>query len=252
MSGPKTNPPKDASGSRLSDQPSLLPCLLLRRGQVCLPSPDGPLVAHTPSGQTYDPFDVVDQLARDHPIIYVVDLDGIERGQPQLDYLQELTREATIWADAGVRNADQAIDVLVAGVSRVILSSATLVGPREVRRAWRLSTDIVFELDLGPSGLRLKGEWPVASPREVASLVREVGVTDLVLSPREIDVDWSLVRDVATAGPVWVDGSFSLNERGRLAESGASGGIFHLDGILGREEKPLASAPPPPRTRSAR
>lgn len=234
-----------------ADRP-LLPCLLLRKGQVCLPSDDGPIAARNPAGQPLDPFEVVDQLVRSYPIVYVVDLDGIEKGDPQLDYLQELSRDATIWVDAGVRTSDQAIDVLVAGASKAILSSATIAGPREIRRAWRLSTDLAFELELSDQGPRLRGEWPVTSAREVAALARETGLTDLVVSPRGVEVDWSLVQDLGRAGPVWVDGSFDPSDKARLAEAGASGGIFHLSGLFGAPSEPLPSLGTPLSQRGAR
>src|SRR5208282_3433178 len=40
--------------------PLLVPCLMLRRGQVCLPGPKGPVRVRTRSGPALDPFDVVD------------------------------------------------------------------------------------------------------------------------------------------------------------------------------------------------
>jgi phosphoribosylformimino-5-aminoimidazole carboxamide ribonucleotide (ProFAR) isomerase len=221
--------------------PSLIPCLLLRKGQVCLPSPSGPIVARGPDGELYDPFDVVDRLTPEYSTLYVVDLDGIERADPQLDYLQELSRDVTLWADAGVRNAEQAIDVLVTGVSKAVLSSATITQPKEVRRAWKLSSDLLFEIDLTAQGPTLRGEWPTRDARGVAETVRATGLTDLIVSPREIDVDWTLVRSLAQAGSVWVDGSFSERESSQLTSVGAAGGIFHLDGILGDGHRPLPS-----------
>ncbi len=250
MSAPVPGSPGSTKSGPSS--PSLLPCVLLRKGKVCLPSEEGPVDALSPSGTPYDPFDVVDRLVRSYPVIYVVDLDGIERGEPQLDYLQELAREATVWVDAGVRNADQAIDVLVAGAAKAVLSSATLEGPKEVRRAWRLSTDVAFELEIGRSGPRLRGDWSATDAVSVVAQVRETGVSEIVLSPREIDVDWSLVRTIASSGPVWVNGSFVPADAARLSETGASGGIFHLDGLLREREHPLPSSTSPTSSRGAR
>lgn len=194
----------------------------------------------------------MDRLVSQFPIIYVVDLDGIERGDPQLDYLQELSREATVWADAGVRTADQAIDVLVAGAARAVLSSATLGGPRELRRAWKLSSELIFEIETTVQGTRLRGDWPTSDPVGIADLVRQAGLSEVVLSPREIDVDWALVRTIAATGPVWVNGSFSTGDAPRLAENGASGGIFHLNGLLRHQEQPLPSGRGAPRPPGAR
>jgi hypothetical protein len=210
---------------------------MLRGGQVCRPGPEGPTAARTPSGGPFDPFDVVDRLQPDYALLYVVDLDGIDRGDPQLDYLQEISRDMAMWVDAGVRTADQAIDILVAGARRAVLSSAYLRGPKQLQRAWRLSTELVFEIELadGRVGPAHDG-WGTEDPLELARTVRAAGPDHLILSPREVEPDWNLVRGVAALGPTWVDGSFAPGQLDRLRETGAAGGIFHIDELLDRWE----------------
>lgn len=201
-------------------------------------------MARAASGSPYDPFDVVDRLTPDYSLVYVVDLDGIEKGDPQLDYLQEIARDVTLWVDAGVRTADQAIDVLVSGARRVVLSSAYLRGPKQLARAWRLTPEIVFEIEL--EGTRISpahGEWGTEDPVALARIVRGVGPDHLVLSPRENEPDWSLIRTVAGEGPTWVDGSFALPSADRLRDTGARGGIFHLDQLFDHWEDGTSSDP---------
>ncbi len=213
--------------------PSLVPCLLLKAGEVYRPGPDGPEVARTPKGVPFDPFDVVDRLSPDYALLYVVDLDGIEREDPQLDYLQELSRDMTLWVDAGVRTADHAIDILVSGARRVVLSSAYLQGPKQLARAWKLSPEIVFEIELdGTHVAPAHADWDAQDPVALARAVRAMGPDHLILSPREKEPDWALVRSVSADGPTWVDGAFSVEESGRLTDSGARGGIFHLTDLL--------------------
>jgi len=222
--------------------PALMPCLLLRKGEVCLPGPDGPAAAHAPDGRLFDPFDVVDRLAKDYSMLYVVDLDGLEHQEPQLDYLQEISRDMTMWVDGGVRTADQAIDILVAGARRAVLSSAYLHGPRQLKRAWRLSTELVFEMEFEAAGRLALADpaWGTEDPLELARLVREAGPDHLIVSPRETDPDWNLVAQVAAAGPTWVDGSFHPRDLSQLAAARASGGIFHIEDLLENwEETPL-------------
>lgn len=217
---------------------TLVPCLMLKGGQVFRPGPDGPTVARDSGGTPLDPFDVVDRLAPDNALLYVVDLDGVERGNPQLDYLQEIARDTTLWVDAGVRTADQAIDILVTGARRAVLSSAYLRTPKQLARAWRLSSELVFEIEIeGPRVSPTPADWGTSDPIELARTVRAAGPDHIVLSPREAEPDWSVVRAVAGAGPTWVDGSFSRADAPRLAETGATGGIFHLDELFDRWEE---------------
>jgi len=221
---------------------------MLRHGEVQLPTKDGPVPARRPDGEPYDPFDLVDRLVADYALIYLVDLDGVETGEPQLDLLQELARDAPLWVDGGVQVADQAIDILVTGAQRAVLSSATLHGLQELTRAWRLSSELVFEVELDGTGLAARAEWPADDPLELVRQVREVGVDHIVLSPREVDPSWELVRAVSRGGPTWVDGSFSVDEIDRVRQAGAQGGIFHIDRLLGspalraRDASPLRSA----------
>lgn len=200
---------------------------------MCLPGPDGPVAATGPDGQFFDPFDVVDRLTPQYSLLYVVDLDGIESQQTQLDYLQEFSRDIPLWVDAGVRTADQAIDVIVAGARRAVLSSAYLRGPRELKRAWRLSTEYVFEVELsGAAVTSADAQWNTRDPYQLVRDVRAIGIDHFVVSPRETDPDWEVVRTIATVGPTWVDGTFTPEGLPRLAPAGAAGGIFHLDRLL--------------------
>lgn len=225
-----------------------MPCLLLRRGEVCLPGPDGPVTARAPDGAPFDPFDVVDRLAEGFSMLYLVDLDGLEHGDPQLDYLQEISRDMTLWVDGGVRTAEQAIDILVSGARRAVLSSAYLHGPRQLKRAWRLSTELVFELEFDANGhLSLADpSWETEDPLALARIVREMGPDHLIVSPREADPNWNLISQIAAGGPTWVDGSFQRTDAEHLRSAGASGGIFHIDDILTHwNERPISGGRPP-------
>ncbi len=211
----------------------LVPCLLLRRGQVCLPGPNGPVRVRTRSGPPLDPFDVVDRLEPDFDRLYLVDLDGIERGTPQLEYIQELSRDMDLWVDSGVATADAAIDILVAGAQRAVLSSSYLRGSVELKRAWKLSTDWAYEIELVQGRVQTSRTAPDdTDPPTLIQFARGIGITDVIVSPRQQDPDWGLIQSIAAGGPTWVDGTFDETQQARLSEVGAAGGIFHLDRVL--------------------
>ena len=212
----------------------LLPCLLIRNGGICLPGPEGPVPARDAEGHPFDILDVADQLGERYGRMYVVDLDGWERDQPQLDYLQEIARAGEVWVDAGVRTGEQAIDVVVAGAFRTVLSTSHLDGARELTTAWKLSPEIAFEVRVEHGSVSGRAdEWSHATVADVARQVRTVGVQDVVYTPATEPVDWALVRTIAPAGPLWVGGSFRFEELDELQRSGAAGGIFQLHDELG-------------------
>ena len=207
--------------------------MLLRRGQVCLPGPNGPVPALRQSGGEFDVFDIIDRLSPNFPFLYFADLDGLEQNDPQLEFVQELSRDMPLWVDSGVRKSDQAIDVIVAGAQKAVLSSAYLRGPKELRRAWRLSTELVFEVETvdGQLGTVDPG-WGTSDPLEIVRAARTVGLDSVVVSPRETDPDWTMISAISAGGPTWVDGSFTPDAAPRLATAGATGGIFHIDSLL--------------------
>jgi hypothetical protein len=168
----------------------------------------------------------------------LADLDGLENNDPQLEYVQELSRDMPLWVDSGVRKADQAIDVLVAGAQKAVLSSAYLRGPKELRRAWRLSTELVFEIETVEGRLgKVDPGWETTDPTELVRIAREVGVGSVVISPRETEPNWALVAALCAGGPTWVDGTFSPSDAPRLASAGAAGGIFHIDSVLAEMDR---------------
>ncbi len=207
-----------------------------------IPGESGPVEARTPNGHRVDLFDFTDYLAAKYRRIYVVDLDGIEHNRPQLDYLQELTKDTDVWIDGGTSSGDGVIDILVAGARRAVVGPSRLRDPRELKRALALTTELAFEIELDAGGaVRRRAGWPEEIPA-ILDAARGLGITEVILSPRVDPVDWRLAAEIASGGSLWVDGTLERSEEGRLAEIGASGGLFHVPGELPRFE---AEGPPP-------
>lgn len=205
-----------------------VPCLMVRKGTIAVPGEDGPTLLRDASGSPVDVFDAFDRLSGDRRRVYAVDLDGIEHDHPALDLWPELAREADLWIDAGVPTADQAIDILVSGARRAVLSTRRLRGPTELQRAWGLSQDLAFEIETA-AGKVPHGAWKGRPVDEVAAEVRNGGPTILVISPREEPVDWNLIARIAAGGPTWVAGTYEFGNLRRLEAAGARGGIYHPD-----------------------
>ena len=168
--------------------PKLVPCLLLRKGQVCLPAPTARSRSRPGPARRSTRLMSLTGSDRSTDRLYLVDLDGIERGSPQLEDIQELSRDIDLWVNAGVPSAESAIDILVAGAQRAVLSSAYLRGPVELRRAWKLSTDWVFEVEIVEGKVQNSGPgWETSDIGTLAQAARAVGIADVVLSPRERD-----------------------------------------------------------------
>jgi phosphoribosylformimino-5-aminoimidazole carboxamide ribonucleotide (ProFAR) isomerase len=208
--------------------PILVPNLYLDSGHIVEPVSGQFEPVRDETGKEVDPFEVADRLVAKYQRFCVVDLEGLRRNRAQLDYLQELSRSGELWVDAGVRAGDQVIDILVTGAQRTILSTAYLLGPKELRRAWRLSTEVLFAVEIEEGVVRPRGnEWDGKPVAEAVSNARAVGVVDVILRSRNSQTDWALVRQLAAPGPLWVDGGAESTLNSRLPSAGAVGGFFN-------------------------
>jgi phosphoribosylformimino-5-aminoimidazole carboxamide ribotide isomerase len=130
--------------------------------------------------------------------LYVADLDGIVRRQPNWQTLRELSATGfDIWVDAGVRETRDAVAMLNAGASKIIAGLESLSGPLLLKSLIDDVTAerIIFSLDLN-AGRPMTDEaanWPADSALEIARFAINAGVTqmivlDLVSGPSTLDL----------------------------------------------------------------
>ncbi|MGC2288548.1 MAG: HisA/HisF-related TIM barrel protein [Thermoplasmata archaeon] len=215
-----------ASGNPISG-PVLIPNLYLDSGQIVEADAGQFEPVLDDAGKPVDLFEVSDRLVAKFQRFCVVDLEGVRRNRPQLDYLQELSRSGELWVDAGIRTGDQVIDILVTGARRTVLSTAYLLGAKQLRRAWRLSTEILFAVETEGAVVRSRGnDWDGMPAAEAVGNARTAGIVDVIVRSRSGPVDWCLVRQLATQGPTWVDGASGSSLPFQLSSAQAVGGFF--------------------------
>jgi phosphoribosylformimino-5-aminoimidazole carboxamide ribonucleotide (ProFAR) isomerase len=221
--------------------PVLVPNLYLDAGQIVQAHAGQFEPVLDDVGAPIDPFEVSDRLVAQFQRFCVVDLEGVRRNRPQLDYLQELSRSGELWVDAGIRTGDQVIDVLVTGARRAILSTAYLLGSKQLRRAWRLSTEILFAVETEGNAIRPRGnDWDGMPVVEAIAQARNVGIVDVVLRSRGGPTDWSQIRQLASQGPLWVDAGSESSLASQLSAARAAGAFFDPPHsmLTGAEEQP--------------
>ena len=224
-----------------SGPPALVPNLYLDSGRIVEAETGRFEPVLDEAGKLVDPFDVADRLVAKFQRFCVVDLEGVRRNRPQLDYLQELSRSGELWVDAGIRTGDQVIDILVTGARRAILSTGFLLNGKQLRRAWRLSTEILFAVETEGPVVRPRGnDWDGVPASQAAASARSVGIVDVILRSRSSPIDWPLVRQLAAQGALWVDGEREPSFESRLGQSGALGGFFDAPRplLIGSEQGP--------------
>lgn len=64
--------------------------------------------------------DVTKRVEKDS-LLYVFDLDSIERNNPNLELYQRLAEHCTLWIDNGPRQIDDVMDTIMAGATNITL-----------------------------------------------------------------------------------------------------------------------------------
>ncbi len=117
--------------------------------------------------------------------LYVADLDGILRQQPNADVYQQLVDDGfELWIDAGVRSLSDANRLLSVGAAKVIVGLETVPDARLLATlvAECGAPRIIFSLDL-QAGRPMLGhsDWPDSSPLGIAQNVVSQGLTQLIV-----------------------------------------------------------------------
>lgn len=76
-----------------------------------------PLITLQKGRITQDISEKLDEFKR----IYVLDLDGIEKGRPNFDFYQKFSASVDLWVDNGPRNIGDVVDALMAGATDITI-----------------------------------------------------------------------------------------------------------------------------------
>ncbi|MHB8606494.1 MAG: beta/alpha barrel domain-containing protein [Thermoplasmatota archaeon] len=150
-----------------------------------------------------DPLDALKALSRAHGEVFVIDARGVRRNKADLGFIEKASRGRVLWLDAGPRFATDAMDILVAGATRIAIRSAALATLDELREmagvADATSSYLSLEFHDGKfvENVLDRAQQPDALAREAAA----VGLSLLVVSD---SYDGALAARFASfAGEKW-------------------------------------------------
>lgn len=116
--------------------------------------------------------------------LYVADLDAIAGSDPAWSVYDRLLDSGfRLWVDAGVREAERALELAAGGIDGVVLGLETLAGPEVLARAVELlGGKVVFSLDLrGGRPLGDQRVWRGSDGWSVASGAAGTGVRRMIV-----------------------------------------------------------------------
>lgn len=167
--------------------------------------------------------------------VCVVDLQGLGRNKADLDTLRQAADKGNVWADAASRFATDAMDLLVAGASRVTLRWSALADETELREACEFAEEDAIVLGLeyeGPSvARRMLPNRQLGGEDRALALARELGlgiaVLDLERAGSLHGVDRGLAsRHTASGLARWYGGGLRDMEDSRALEAMGYRGCF--------------------------
>jgi phosphoribosylformimino-5-aminoimidazole carboxamide ribonucleotide (ProFAR) isomerase len=84
--------------------------------------------------------------------------------------------------DGGSRYSDSAIDILVAGAEKVVLSTKTLRSIEELKKAHELSQNIILGIDYDDGIVSPNKEISEMTPIDLVQEVQDLGIEDIIFT----------------------------------------------------------------------
>jgi len=63
---------------------------------------------------------IIEKIDENH-LLYILDIDGIEKDKPNLCTFQKLSKKYDLWLDSGPRNLGDVVDAFMAGATRITI-----------------------------------------------------------------------------------------------------------------------------------
>src|SRR3989441_577173 len=198
--------------------------------------------------------------------IYMLDLAGINRANPNFDVTRHLGKRCDVWLDSGGREPEEVMDGYMLDVERVVAGSKTLASLDSFAALYALSSEVLPCLDWDGKVVWREPSETHVDLLDVAKSLRGIGfsavcVMDLRRLGSELGPDPTLLSPLEGPGlDVYVGGGLQESDVLRLGERGFAGGLVdpYTAGIRDLLNAPKPEAPteaiapaPAPRPASA-
>ena len=216
----------------------VVPTMSVRDGEVVIVRDRKYERLEDEDGKALDPALFAEQVLKQYPRIMVVDINGIESNRPQVGLVQELGALGEVWVDAGLRHAESAIDILVAGASGVVLCTKNIAGVDQLAAAVEMSDSVFLGIDYDGAVVGEDEQFRHMSPRslrDVASNLKfpKLFFTDLGRSSRKKPLEADIIRELAAGPmPVYVGGGVMEADLEEIGKLGAAGALLSVVSIV--------------------
>lgn len=164
-------------------------------------------------------------------LVYLLDLTGIERANPNFDVLRALVKHCDVWLDLGARDMGDVMDGYMLDVNRVVAGTKTLSSLATLREAFALSPETVPCLDWNGRVLWNDPRETRTDLEDVANELGRIGfeticVMDLARLGTELGPDPDLVSRLAALDlDVYLGGGIQETDVDGLRKRGFAGAL---------------------------
>lgn len=145
-------------------------------------------------------FTEVISKMKEYEILYITDINGIEEGKSQIDFIKKHSLKKQLWVDGGVRYSENTVDVLIAGAENVVIGTKTLVSIEELKNAFELSENIVVQIDYKNGIVSNDLEVIAIGVKKFAEKCREIGIQKIIFADYDAiekgSANFELVNDL--------------------------------------------------------
>src|SRR6266568_7363993 len=111
--------------------------------------------------------------------IFMLDLSGVNRANPNFDVTRHLVKRCDVWLDSGGREPEEVMDGYMLDVERVVAGTKTLASVDAFTGLYALSTDVLPCIDWDGKVVWRSGREGRTDLREVVSRLRSIGFTSV-------------------------------------------------------------------------
>jgi len=193
--------------------------------------------------------------------LYVMDLAGVNDGNPNFEVTRHLGKRCDVWLDAGGGEPDEVMDGYMLDVERVIAGTKTLASPDAFAGLYALSTDVLPCVDWDGKVVWRAGHRGPMDLRDVVTGLGKIGfpsvcVLDLRRLGTELGPDPAVLAMLEGLDlELYVGGGLQESDVLRLREQGFAGGLVDpftpvIRDLLSKPTKPATTEAGAPATTS--
>lgn len=167
--------------------------------------------------------------------IYITDINGIEMGNPQLDFIKKNSLKKELWVDSGIRYSENVVDILISGAEYVIIGTKTLVSLKELEKTYEFTENIIFQIDYENGIISSDLEIINMGGKNLAEKCKSIGISKIILADysaiEKNSVNYKLVNELLSVGVgvyVITNKKFSYE----LEKIGVKGTIVKFDELM--------------------